>query len=175
MKKLYFIRHGESVGNIKRLFTGQWDVPLTDLGTKQAKAAAQTIKERHIDLIVSSPLIRARQTAEIIAEQIGYPKEKILYSDLLKERNYGDLQQKPYSASDGIDFEDVPNIELAGHLVQRAAQAEYLRAIEADNILVVGHGTFGRALQQEILNDHSAPIEVPISQEIPNAQVVRWL
>ena len=176
MKKLYFIRHGESLGNLKRLFTGQWDVPLTELGQQQARAATQNAQNLQIECIVSSPLIRARQTAEIIAAAIGYPKDKILYSDLFMERNYGDWQQQSYEVADGKDFEKVPNIELEAHLLKRASQAaDYLKNIKTNNVLVVGHGTQGRVLQQEIFNRHTKQIEVPIKDEIPNAQIIEWL
>lgn len=176
MKKLYFIRHGESVGNLQELFTGQWDVPLTDLGRRQAKTAAKSIESVGVDCIVSSPLLRARQTAEIIAAQINYPAERIKYSDLFMERNYGDLQQKPYSEAEGVDFETVPNIEPLALLLERAKQAaEYVNQIKADNVLVVGHGTQGRAFRLEIQHRGPEAIEVPIEQEIPNAEVIRWI
>ena len=176
MKRLYFIRHGESVANAKELFAGRWDTPLTKLGRDQAKEAAQAVKSLEIDCIVSSPLIRARKTAEIIADEIGYPKNKILFSDLFMERDYGDLQAKPFKAADKIDFEKVPNIEPQFDVIKRAKEAaSYLNRLQANNVLVIGHGTHGRALHQEVLNLVPAQIEVPIQQEIPNAKVVRWI
>ena len=175
MKKLYFIRHGESVGNLKRVFTGRWDVPLTELGQEQAKQAAAQAEKLNIDCIVSSPLLRARQTAEIIADEIGYPLDKIVFSDLLMERDYGDWQQQPYSVADGKDFEDVPNVEPEQQLLKRGEQAaKFLRTIRADNVLVVAHGTIGRVLRDQVLR-RSSQVEVPIDQEIPNAEIIEWL
>ncbi|MEI6710902.1 MAG: phosphoglycerate mutase family protein [bacterium] len=72
---LYFLRHGQTLANLNGNFAGQKDnSPLTDLGIQQAKDAAKAWKQQNIQLdkIVSSPLIRARKTAEIFAEGIGY-------------------------------------------------------------------------------------------------------
>ncbi|HVO86656.1 MAG TPA: histidine phosphatase family protein [Candidatus Binatia bacterium] len=173
MKKLYFIRHGESLGNARRVFTGQWDAPLTDLGRAQAKTAAKKAGSLNIDCIVSSTLVRAGETAKIIAAEIGYPLDKIVYSNLFMERNYGDWQQQPYSVADGKDFESVPGVESEEHLLRRAkAAVALLKGIDADNILVVGHGTHGLALLQEISNRHIEQIEVPVEDELPNAQII---
>ncbi len=176
MKKLFFIRHGESTANFKKLFAGQWDVELTGKGREEAKVAGQIAKDLNIDYIISSPLLRAEETARIIANIINYPADTIIFSKLFMERNYGDLQGQPYEAITGKNFEDIPDIEPESHLQTRAKQAaQYLKNVPADNILVVAHGTLGRALYQELLDIHSEEIEVPISQEIPNAEIVQWI
>lgn len=176
MKKLYFIRHGESEANVAKLFAGRWETPLTKLGRGQAKAAAQKAKSLDIDCIVSSPLLRARQTAEIIAGEIGLAKDNIVFSDLFMERDYGDLQAKPYENARNIDFEKVPNIESTSSVIDRAKKAAlFLKEHHADNILVVGHGTHGLTLQKEILKSAIGEIEVTIDNEIPNAEIVEWI
>jgi len=175
MKKLYFARHGESEANQKKLFAGTWDTPLTELGRSQAKNEGEQAQQLKIDLIVSSTLVRAHETAEIIAQEIDYPKDKILTSELMRERNYGELQQKPYSAADGADFEEVAGIETSQQLLERGVVAvNFLQSLPADNILVVGHGTFGRVLRDQILKQRNA-IEVPIEDELPNAQIIEWI
>lgn len=174
MNRLYFIRHGESQGNERRIFTGRLDLPLNELGRAQAKLAAEQAKTLAIDRIISSPLVRARQTAEIIASNIDYPKQNIILSELLMERDYGDLHGKTYAAADGLDYETVPNIETTPQLVQRATRAiEFLKQ-QPGNILVVAHGTIGRVLRQSLL-DQTDAVEVPIEQEIPNAVIVQWI
>lgn len=70
---LYFLRHGQSLANIQGNFAGQRDnSPLTELGIQQAKDAGKMWNEKGISLdkIISSPLIRARKTAEIFANEI---------------------------------------------------------------------------------------------------------
>jgi uncharacterized phosphatase len=176
MKKLYFVRHGESVANLKHLFAGRWDTPLTPLGRDQANLAGSQASELNITHIVSSPLSRSRETAEIIADRIGYPKDKIIISELFIERSYGDLQQQPYSAADGIDFEEVANIETIPQLIERGAKAAvFLSELGAGNVLVSSHGTFGRVLRDAVLGQAHGDIEVPIDQEIPNATIIEWL
>lgn len=74
------VRHGESVSNVRGTFTGQMDAPLTDLGHEQARRTAEYLKDRHIDAIYSSDLIRAMQTAQPTAEMRGlsiHPDERL--------------------------------------------------------------------------------------------------
>jgi phosphoserine phosphatase len=69
---LYFVRHGESTWNVEGRFQGQLDAPLSDLGILQARAVAGRIaREGPPAAIVTSPLQRARRTAEIIGECCG--------------------------------------------------------------------------------------------------------
>jgi uncharacterized phosphatase len=175
MKRLYFIRHGLSEMNKSGHFAGTIDTPLTDEGRAQAKTAGIGAKRLKIDLIVSSPLMRARETAEILADQIGYPKEKIVLSPLLIERHWGDLEGKPHIKVHDLD--EVPNAETSVQLLARAAKAlDYLENLEAQNILIVSHGTFGRALRHHIIED--MPFINKVSDEtirLPNGEVIQWI
>ncbi len=75
---IYFIRHGESEANLKHVFAGQKDnSPLTEKGIEQAKAEGIKIKEMGLNIrkIISSPLVRAFDTAKIVSEIIGYDNE----------------------------------------------------------------------------------------------------
>ncbi|HET9721961.1 MAG TPA: histidine phosphatase family protein [Candidatus Saccharimonadales bacterium] len=176
MKKLYFIRHGESEANKNKVFAGRWDIPLTEEGIRQAHRAGKSARELEIDCIVSSPLQRAKHTAEIIADEINYSREKIVISDLFSERDYGDLSGKLWSSVANIDFDMIPNIETTAELIGRADQAvRFLQALKSDNVLLVGHGTAGRAVRSQILGQIKNAVEVPIEDEIPNSQVVEWL
>ncbi len=65
--KLIFIRHGFSESNKDGLFTGQADIPLTDLGRRQAQCAAEYLKDTKIDRFYSSTLSRAYETAHASA------------------------------------------------------------------------------------------------------------
>jgi uncharacterized phosphatase len=175
MKKLYFIRHGLSEMNKSGHFAGTIDTPLAEEGRAQAKMAGIKARELRIDLIVTSPLIRASETAEIIARQIGYPKDKIVLSRLLIERHWGDLEGKPHVQVHDLD--EVPNAETSAQLLERASKAlAYLEGLEAENILVVSHGTFGRALRHHIIED--MPFINKVSDEtirLPNGEVICWI
>ncbi len=84
------LRHGQSVADIEERFEGQADFELTELGRQQARAAAAWIAERcRPDVIYSSPLKRAAETAGTVAERLGLPVE---IDDDLKERCSGVLQ-----------------------------------------------------------------------------------
>jgi len=81
------LRHGQTALSAERRFAGRGDIPLTDLGRKQAAAAASRLADRGgIDLIVSSPLGRARRTAEAVAERLGAP---MAVDDDLAEADFG--------------------------------------------------------------------------------------
>lgn len=175
MKKLYFIRHGLSEMNKSGHFAGIIDTPLTNEGRDQAKKAGQNIQRLKIDLIVSSPLSRARETAEILAKQIGYPRDKILLSDLLVERDWGDLEGSPHIYIHDLD--EVPNAETSEQLLERAEKAlRYLESLEPNNILVVSHGTFGRALRHHIIEDLPFVNKAgDKSISLPNGEVICWV
>jgi broad specificity phosphatase PhoE len=68
MLEIYFIRHGESVGNLENRFRGKHDFPLNENGLRQARALKQELKEVPFLKIYSSPLRRAFDTAQIIAD-----------------------------------------------------------------------------------------------------------
>lgn len=75
--KVTFLRHGESVGNVEGRFQGHADFPLTDKGCLQAQALAKRWQAEGItfDTCISSPLLRARQTAEIVCAALNVPIE----------------------------------------------------------------------------------------------------
>lgn len=75
--QVYLLRHGQSVGNLEGFNQGQKDFPLTATGKSQARALARRWKKEGLvfDCIISSPLQRARETAEIIAPYLNCPVE----------------------------------------------------------------------------------------------------
>ncbi|QYH55523.1 histidine phosphatase family protein [Liquorilactobacillus nagelii] len=87
MTILYIIRHGQSQANAKGILQGsQIDTPLTSKGKKQAETVGVQLKQQKInfDLVYASPLLRAAQTAAIIA-----PKLTTVFDNRLKEFDYG--------------------------------------------------------------------------------------
>lgn len=84
--QLLVIRHGQSTWNEEHRWQGQADPPLSDFGRQQAWTAAQAIGQ--VDIIVSSPQVRAAETASIIAEQIGVGPVQLV--DGLQERTAGE-------------------------------------------------------------------------------------
>lgn len=87
---MLLLRHGETALSVDRRFAGRGDAPLTATGRRQAAAAAKRLAARGgIDLIVSSPLQRARRTAEIVAEATG---AALKIDDDLMETDFGDWE-----------------------------------------------------------------------------------
>ena len=81
------LRHGQTPLSAERRFAGRGDIPLTELGLDQAAAAAAALSERGaIDLVLTSPLLRARQTAEAVAQRTGAP---LAVDDDLAETDFG--------------------------------------------------------------------------------------
>ena len=87
---IVLLRHGESVGNLESRWQGQSDFPLTDTGRSQAKALGERWKKEGeaFDLAITSPLSRARETADIIARILGMGVEE---DSLWLERNIDEL------------------------------------------------------------------------------------
>lgn len=159
MKRLYFVRHGESEFNKAHKWTGSTDSPLTEKGHSQAKKAGQHLREQGlaVDIILSSPLTRAHQTAHHIASALEYPSENIKIHSLLVERSFGDLEGRKDLVTatryllDESAIDEFPNVESLEDLQKRADQIlEELHKLPHDTVLVVGHGAFGRALRRSI-------------------------
>jgi 2,3-bisphosphoglycerate-dependent phosphoglycerate mutase len=93
MYLITFLRHGESEGNALGLIQGQSDPNLTETGAKQAQSLAETWKTngQWFHQIISSPLKRARQTAQAVVERIEAP---IVENPIWMERCFGDLEGK---------------------------------------------------------------------------------
>ena len=67
MTRIYLVRHGQTQWNKEEIFRGTTDVPLNESGLKEARLAAEALREEPIKAVYTSPLARANQTAEAIA------------------------------------------------------------------------------------------------------------
>ena len=85
--RLLLVRHGETEWNRVARFQGGIDVPLNENGRKQAQQAAEFLKDVPIDFAVSSPMLRPKETAELILK--NHPNIKIELPEKLKEINHG--------------------------------------------------------------------------------------
>lgn len=171
MKKLYFIRHGLSEHNVMNIYSGITDSLLTAKGRQQAKIAGKYAKGLNIDLIVSSPLKRTIETAQIIAKELSYPKSKIRVNPILIERNFGELEgKKSATAKKRRGVDKIEGYENDKEMLKRAERAfEWLESLDGENILVVSHGGFGRTLRKVAIAEHD------FHEAIPNAEIVCWI
>ncbi len=86
---LLITRHGQTDWNLNRKVQGKSDIELNRTGIEQAEEVAKKLAKEPIDLIICSPLIRARQTAEIINRDRNLP---IKYDNSISEINYGEFE-----------------------------------------------------------------------------------
>lgn len=146
-----FIRHGQSESNVKHILSssiGQYGDKLTPEGKNQVSAAAAELKDKNIDVIISSPFERTRETAEILKSELGFSGE-IVVDERMAETNFGELAgresaaMKDYINAEKYSFDDpFPNGESAFDVGKRVMDFFYdiNSRHENKNILVVGHG-----------------------------------
>ncbi len=150
--KLYLIRHGQTDWNLNRRFQGQSDVPLNQTGARQAEQVAARLSTEKIDLIYSSDLSRAVETAEIIRRS-GFQPD--LQTDTrLREVNFGDWEglsyneiKEKYPDSLATWERDVyssspPNGETLEDLTKRVQSflGDVIQKHDDQTITVVAHG-----------------------------------
>ena len=84
--RIYVARHGETEWNVLWKVCGRTDIPLTENGQRQAQQLAEDAQGRGIDMIIASPMLRARQTAQAVADRLGLP---VNTDPRLIEQDYG--------------------------------------------------------------------------------------
>ena len=100
--KLYIIRHGQTDWNRARLLQGRTDIPLNEWGTRVAQLTKEGLQDIVFDIAFTSPLIRARKTAELILEGRDIP---IIDDDRLIEVNFGPYEGESFQ----LDNENLQN------------------------------------------------------------------
>lgn len=143
--KIYLLRHGETDWNIEGRLQGRMDIPMNERGKEQIASIGLYLNENRfcVNQIISSPLLRARETAGIVSESIGYVGN-ILYDELLLERGFGKLEGELWSPQ--IDLNDPKHgIESVEVLCQRARKV-LLKYVDEKDILVIAHGAIIKAI-----------------------------
>lgn len=146
---IYFIRHGESEANLKHVFAGQKDdSPLTEKGRTQAEEEGKKIKEMglSIDRIMSSPLVRAKDTAAIVAEIIGYTKE-IEIDARITEYDMGNLTGTPTVEITSKKMIQAENAENPQKFLERVNSFLNEWKGKDETILMVCHAGVGRVIE----------------------------
>ncbi|BDI22690.1 histidine phosphatase family protein [Herbiconiux sp. L3-i23] len=142
MTRLELVRHGQTDWNLQGRIQGSSDIPLNNVGRRQAVEAGRRLAKQRWDAIVTSPLSRAAETAEIIGREIGVADIEII--DALRERGYGDAEGLTGAELDAMrergDF--VRGREKRSHVVERVRPAliEVARRRPDQSLLVVTHG-----------------------------------
>lgn len=172
----WFLRHGQTDWNARNLSQGNVDIPLNETGLAQARVAAARLRGRGIASILSSPLSRARVTAEIASEVVGVP---VVIDEGLREVAFGVQEGQPMSEW----FQEW----VAGHVTPEGAESFSSlrdRGVEAINralsyppaVLVVAHGALFRALRAAMGMEPNIRTQnaVPIFCHPPVAEGGAW-
>lgn len=164
MVRIIFTRHGETQWNVENRCQGQRDIKLTDRGLSQAKALAQRLKNHEIDVIYTSDLSRAADTAKEIHQAMDRDWVKVIQEPTLREMGFGDwqgltfaeieLQYKDLSEERKITpYGEIPGGEKHQDLVQRGIKFvnHCLKNHHGQTVLAVTHGGFLKALLHHYL------------------------
>ena len=177
MKSVYFVRHGQTVWNVENKICGATDIELTALGHEQAIETGKKILEKKIeaDVILYSPLVRAKDTALHISEITGIPAKEEMR---LKEQNFGKWESTPRN---GVDFKLAKQSFACsyegGESMLRLAQRIYnlLDDIKAESdektYILVAHNGIARVIQSyftDMTNEEFA------GYGVKNCEVVRY-
>jgi broad specificity phosphatase PhoE len=170
----FVLRHGQTDWNAQMRLQGSTDIPLNETGRSQALRAAQIFKDQGIEHIITSPLSRAHETAEIVAQYLGLRVET---DERLIERNFG--------AFEGLTLDEVnhhrhsltdimnPTKDVDGRLypwdaeklpvvIKRVAEAVNTHYPKAKS-LFVSHGIPFRTIARTFLKDmYSSPNACPV-------------
>jgi uncharacterized phosphatase len=167
---LVLVRHGQTDWNLQRRIQGSSDIPLNETGRRQAREAAKLLAREHWDAIVSSPLVRARETAEIIAAELGLGEVEIVAA--LQERNYGAAEGLTGAESEERYHGSVPGRESSEAVIERVHPALVALAHEHPGkaVLIVSHGGVIGTLVRDA-TDHAWPEP---GQLIPNGSHHRF-
>lgn len=176
MKKLYLLRHGQTEFNVKKLVQGRCDSPLTDLGRKQAGMAAAWLKSHDVvpDKVVSSPLGRAMDTAQLVATELLGPDTAVEPCEGIIERCYGTFEEGPHDAlptdvwDPGEDL--VPFGGEGSHALQERMVDTLTNIMGADGVetlLAVSHGSASRQFIKA-----AAPEGFELPAKLPNCAIM---
>jgi len=184
--KIILIRHGETAWNAERRLQGHLDIPLNAEGERQARLLAGALAAEPIDLIVSSDLQRARQTAQAVATLRGMPLQ---IEPGLRERCYGGFEGLLYSEIEqrfpaefaAWQARDVDAILPTGKNCGESFRQFYARATTAilglaqahagQTIAMVAHGGVLECAYRMALD---LPLETPRDFKVFNASINRF-
>ncbi len=176
---IYFIRHGETDWNAQSRYQGQADVPMNETGRAQARRNGEALRALLPSIskfnYVASPLLRARETMEIVRAAMGLEPRDYALDERLKELHYGDWQ--------GIFAHDLPNIDAPGIAARSrdtfrwrpkggesyedlmVRSVDWLGDVTSDTV-VAAHGGVSRVLRGHLFGlDPAAVPELPVPQD----------
>jgi probable phosphoglycerate mutase len=172
----WFLRHGETDWNARGVSQGNIDIPLNPTGLAQARAAADKLRNRGIATIISSPLSRARVTAEFVGEALELP---VAIDPDLREVAFGVQEGQQMSGwfADWVTGRFTPEgAETFAALRRRAVAAANRATAQLPAVLVVAHGALFRSLRAAMGIEPNMRTQnaVPIFCEPPRDGATAW-
>ncbi len=145
MNCILFIRHGESESNVKHVISHDPEIyPLTEKGVEQSKLVGNGLKNLNLDAIYSSPILRCRQTAQIIAEYVKCP---LVYDERIRERFFGNFNNRRVEPLDWKTFliEKASKESVEGWDEIYFRVKELVEEVKNKNVIIVSHYDIIRA------------------------------
>jgi broad specificity phosphatase PhoE len=172
----WFLRHGETDWNARGVSQGNIDIPLNAIGLAQARAAADKLRNRGIATIISSPLSRARVTAEFVGEALELP---VALDPDLREVAFGVQEGQQMSGwfADWVAGRFTPEgAETFAALRRRAVAAANRATAQPPAVLVVAHGALFRSVRAAMGIEPNMRTQnaVPIFCEPPRDGATAW-
>jgi broad specificity phosphatase PhoE len=151
---LGLLRHGQTDWNIDLRLQGSSDIPLNETGRNQAAVAGATFSREDWDVIIASPLSRARDTAQIVAHQLNMP---VVIVPELVERSFGVAEgfshsewRKMYEANEHIEgLESLEDLRSRCELLLQLVATEY----DGLRVLAISHGALIRKVLRIVSNN----------------------
>lgn len=175
LKPFYFIRHGETEWNKRGIIMGSRDIPLNELGIKQAHEASLVFENESFEVIVSSPRIRAKQTADIISKKANKP---LMVEEGLAEINWGEAEGTLHDPTKSIfNMEDTPQgAETFLAFQQRVIETMSGILLMNKLPLIVSHGGVFKVLTHHLgYQDLSSSNCTPFFFKPPGESSQSWL
>lgn len=153
MTEICLVRHGQTDWNFQEIIQGREDIPLNEVGKKQASQSAAALQEETWDIIISSPLIRAQETANEIATAVGL--QSILLDERFVERNFGEASGSRLRLLELIAEGKVEGMERDEEIVARcfAALEDVATTHFGKRIIIVAHSHAIKAILHAIEPD----------------------
>lgn len=142
---IYITRHGQTDWNVQKKVMGRCDEPLNEFGLKQASETRNNLLNTDIDLILCSPLQRAKQTADVINKDRNIP---IIYDERIIERDFGEFEGKQTKDFDfhgywnyykNEQYESAENIQAFFKRIYSFLD-DITKRYKGKNVLIVAHG-----------------------------------
>jgi len=170
---LYLIRHGETDWNKEGKYTGQTDIPLNEIGRQQVREAAKALKIHNPKVIYTSDLIRAVETAQLIAKELHIP---IIQDKRLREINQGEWEGLHISeihsryGNQFISHRDNP-------LIVSAPNGESIAEVKTRVIDFLNEITVKHPSEQIVISSHGLVLGIirTIAMDIPINKVFEFI